>query len=78
MTRLGVGGGAISSGGESACLTRERLGVGGVESGIGHQAGRKSRTSCVEGQVGRVGWMDSLYYRGQVEQAGMEGVLWWV
>ena len=32
----------------------------------------------VEGQVGRVGQRDSLYYRAQVEQAGMEGNLWWV
>ena len=32
----------------------------------------------VEGQVGRVGRRDSLYYRAQVEQGGMEGDLWWV
>ena len=30
----------------------------------------------VEVRVGRVGWRDSLYYRAQVEQAGMEGDLW--
>ena len=32
----------------------------------------------VEGQLGRVGRRDSLYYQAQVEQAGMEGDLWWL
>ena len=38
----------------------------------------KSEKFYIEGQLGRVVRRDSLYYQAQVEQAGMEGDLWWV